>query len=176
MYNFRKIIKIIFSIPVVISILAFLVYVLIYFYYRLPIVCRDVSTLENMLRINFSDAEIVDIHSDFDEGGTDIVIYVKADTEYMKGDYFVRTNLSYKYDKNFEWLPTREIEMLGEISIEVSDIRQYGISFSEIRSSIYDVPYEIRWYEIDSESGNNTTLIFSTWIPRIVKIDKSIFS
>ena len=170
MHNFKKVI---FSIPVAILILAFLVYVLICFYYRLPIVCRNVSKLENMLRIDFSDAEIVDIQSDFDEGGTDIVIYVKADTEYTNNEYFVRTNCTNKDEGLIKWVILNNIR---QFEGELSDIYQYGYSFSEIRRGMSYAPFSIYWSEIKKGGNGNANLVFSTWIPRIVRISKSIYS
>ena len=128
------------------------------------------------MRIDFSGAEIVDIRSNIDmiDGYTKIVLYVKADAKYMNSEYFERTNRSKTLDPNFEWITAEDIDMLSSESLEICDIRQYGGSYSEIRNGMSDVQIEILWYELDKQREDNVNLIFSTWIPRRVKLSMSI--
>lgn len=162
------------GIPVLTAILVFAIYMLVYFYNKLPIVCSDIAALENLMRIDLSNVEIVNIQSSVDEGYTNIVIFAKADEAYLNNEYFESTNYSNVLDRNFEWLTTSDIEMLEQNSLQISDIRQYGISYGDVRNGMSYVSFRIQWYELDNQRGENANVIFSTMVPRRVKIARSI--
>lgn len=172
MHIFKRIIWIL----SVAAVLVFSLYILIYFYNKSPIVCSDVGALGNLLRIDFSNAEIVNIRSSVDksDGSTTIVLYLKADADYLSDTYFDRTNRSKALDPKMEWLPAGDIEVLDEFTSDLSSITQYGLSYSEVRNGMSIAPFEIRWYAIDNQLDVNTNLIFLTDIPRRVKVNVSI--
>lgn len=167
--------KMIWFIPVAVAVLVFSVYMLIYLYNKLPIVCSDVGSLGRLLRIDFSNTEIVNIRSDVDQwdGYTTIVMCLKADADYMSDPYFDRTNRSKVQDPNMEWLRTRDIEILEELTFDRSSINQYGFSFSEVRNGMSIVEFEIHWFALDNRGDVNTNLVFITDIPRRVKVNVS---
>ena len=156
-----------FAIPVAIAIVAFVIYLLVYLYNKLPIICNDYTTLEDLLKFNFVDVEIVDLQSNINthSGYTEIVIYVKADMEQMDDEFFERSNFSDKYDKNFELINAKDRKLLAGNAID-NDIYQYGCAYGDLRKGMSEISYPIYWYEIKTEHAENANLLFSTIIPR----------
>lgn len=173
MHIFKKMIWIL---PAAVTVLVFSVYILIYLYNKSPIVCSDIGLLGNLLRIDFSNAEIVNIRSNVNKSddSTMIVLCLKADADYLSDTYFDRTNRSKELDPKMEWLPAGDIEVLDELTFDLSSITQYGLSYSEVRNGMSIAPFEIRWYAIDNQLEKNANLIFITYIPRQVKVSMSI--
>lgn len=149
------------------------IYILIYCYHHLTIVCKDISQLEELIKIDLSNVQIIDIDahiSDSDEC-TEIVICARAKEGYTHDDFYVRTNRSDVYDPDFNDVPPFDIEILERYALGLDDIRKYGACFGDIRNGLSEVGYQIRWYEIYTNRETNANLVISTLIPRRIRID-----
>lgn len=144
------------------------IYLLYICYNHSTIVCKDLSKLEELIKMDLSNIQIIDIYSHISKSSeyTEIIICAKAEEGYTEKEFYVSTNRSGIYD-----IPQFEVERLGRYSLEPNDIHNHGCCFGDIKSGISDVGYQIRWYEICTNQATNINLIISTDIPRRIYID-----
>lgn len=172
MHNSRPIIRGILVITAVFA-AAIALYLGIYAYHHATIVCKSLSKLEELINMDLTNIQIMDIYSQVSPSNehTEIVICARAEDGYTENAFYVRTNRSDVYDPDFDEIPRFDIERLNRYSLGLDDVHKYGCCFGDIRNGMSEVEYQIRWYAISTDREANANLIISTEIPRRIYID-----
>ncbi|MPM95473.1 hypothetical protein SDC9_142627 [bioreactor metagenome] len=139
------------------------------------------AKLLNLLGMDFTDVKITNIqyqnNKEKDVGEyTKIIVFLEESDEALKSREYYLNNLGGGIsDPNLRYIPPGHIEELGEIGIDINQIKQHGGNYNEVEVGGQFRPYEIHWYELNEiHYKGNVLLLTSIPCKVVLDVDKII--
>lgn len=168
-----------------VCILAIILIVAAYFLFfvnRTTIKGDSMEKLTELMRRDFSEAEITDIQCKYvkdnaiGEACTHLFVFLKESGELEFKEYYFDSNGGGISDPNLELIPPGDIVLLKELGIELHQIQKHGGNYNQIKVGFSTVPYTIHWYQIDESYDGKSNVVLLASIPRkiVINVDKVI--
>lgn len=152
----------------------------VFFFNKTTIQGDSMEKLTELMKMDFSDVEITDIQYKYAKdkavGGTrtQIFVFFKESSELESKEYYINSDGEGIFDPNLEHIPSKHIEDLKEIGIELSQIQKHGVNYNQIKVGFSIVPYTIHWYQIDESYDGKSNVVLIASVPRKISISKIV--
>ena len=146
----------------------------VFFFNKTAIEGGNIEKISELMKIDFTDVEIIDIKLEHSEDGilndcTKIIVFLRESGEWESKEYF--TDCEEWFDTNPEYMLSAEIAKLKEVGIELHQIQKRGVNFNQVKVGFSIGEFGIYWYQIDESYDGKSNVVLFANIPRKISMN-----